>query len=204
MSISESKSESEGEERIISSVPHGTINSLDEWNRYLRERRRPKACAERERIRRELPRSSPNDELTQVIGDALIVDLEKDIFRELPQSEIDSYEKRRDRFCLTVSEWIANGEFSKIRQLSERVKKRKYPPNYQRSMSDLAKLKALEIVNTYLAEEKKLITQERLLRMLRERKEVFGKFCVEVNHRMLQEIGLNGLPRGKPGTKPGQ
>jgi hypothetical protein len=71
-------------------------------------------------------------------------------------------------------------------------------------MSDLAKLKALEIVNTYLAEEKTLITQERLLRMLRERKEVFGKFRVEVNHRMLQEIGLNGLPRGKPGTKPGQ
>jgi hypothetical protein len=71
-------------------------NSLDEWNRYLRESRRPKACAERERIRRELPRSTPNDELTQVIGDALIVDLEKDIFANCLAEKLLVYATGRD------------------------------------------------------------------------------------------------------------
>jgi hypothetical protein len=176
-------------------VPHGITNTPEEWTRYIEARRRPDALLEVERLRKGRRQKMKGDDVSEVIVWTGVIEIGR---VEGEQSQL--YDEALERIGKAVTRWVREPDLNAIRRFLSRLEKESEPEIDESTPSDKAKRKALELVDTYLREDKRLITQGRLIEVVKARMGMFG-IQISFAHRHLKEIGLDGLPREKRGPK---
>lgn len=177
-------------------VPHGITNTPDEWTRYIEARRRPDALREVERLTKGRRQKMKGDDVSEVIAWTGVIEIGR---VEGEQSQL--YDEALERIGKAVTRWVREPDLNAIKRFLSRLEKESEPEIDKSTPSDKAKRKALEHVDRYLREEKRLITQGRLIEVVKARMELFG-IQISFAHCHLREIGLDGLPGGKRGPKP--
>ncbi|MDF1742032.1 MAG: hypothetical protein P1U86_22920 [Verrucomicrobiales bacterium] len=137
-----------------------------------------------------------DDDVSEVIAWTGVVEIGR---VEGEQSRL--YDEALERIGKAVTRWVREPDLNAIGRFLSRLEKESEPEVDESSPSDIAKRKALEVVATYLREDKRLITQGRLIQVVKARMEMLG-IQISFAHRNLREIGLDGLPSEKRGPNP--